>query len=61
MVAKVIVGLIILIVSIICTVLALYENTVNGESKKNRYMYGMYICVGSIVCGILITWFAFGW
>lgn len=55
MVGKIIVASILAVLSFICMMLALYENTTTGETDKIRAFYGIMIGMSAIVLGVSLT------
>lgn len=59
MTAKIIVAIILAVLSFICLILALNENTVNGKTNKIRSFYGIMISMSSIAFTVAIMWLLF--
>lgn len=59
MIPKIIVASVIAVLSFVCLILALNENTVNGTTDKIRAFYGIMICLSSIVFTIVVFWLIF--
>lgn len=59
MIAKIIITIIAVLVTMSSLVFALYENTVNGKNKETRSFYGIMISISSIVFTVTIMWLLF--
>lgn len=59
MIAKIVVASVIAIISFICLILAVNENTVNGTTDKIRAVYGSMIYLSSVVFAIAVFWLIF--
>ena len=52
---KIIFSIIMLIVIALCLALAFRENIVNGTNKNLRAFYGIMICLGSVLFGVMFV------